>query len=128
MIEDTLRTQILADGGISALVSDRYYPGVLPQDPTYPAIVSQKVSDFDEGTLTGVANVVRARVQLTVWASSYVDARAVTDAIRSLVDGAYGTWSGVKIGSVRIENDQDAYSEEAEIYGRRMDVMILYHR
>lgn len=127
MIEDKLREQVLADAGIGGSLSDRYYPMVLPQNPTYPALVSQVVSDVQEGTLAGKSDVVRARIQLTVWADTYVAARSIIKAIRLLMDGTTGTWSGTRIGSVRVENELDAFGEETKIYGRQLDLMILYH-
>lgn len=128
MIEDDLRTEVLADAGISALIGTRYYPGVLPQKPTYPAVVAQVVSNVDEPTLDGVANIVRARVQINAWAETYASARSVVDSVRALLDGTTGTWSGTKVGSVRVENEIDTYGEETSIYGRQIDLMILYHR
>lgn len=128
MIEDALRTKVLSDGTIAGLVGSRYEPGVLPQDPTYPSFVAVKVSDVDEGDLSGTADIVRARIQLTSWDTTYAGARALSELVRVLIDGTTGTWSGIKIGSARIENDADAFSDEPAIFGRRMDIMLLYHR
>jgi hypothetical protein len=61
----------------------RIYPEVLPQDPTYPAIVLDVPSNVSEGCLGGSAGLAHARVRIDCYALARATANALAEIIRT---------------------------------------------
>ena len=71
-----LYDRLTTHGGTSALISTRCYPTLMPQAPTLPAVVYQRIS----GTETyGNTSVRDARYQVSCWATTYAGAHALAD-------------------------------------------------
>lgn len=76
-----LRTRLLADGPLGALVSTRIDWVERPQGKTLPAVTLQCIGDGHEQHLKGFESLRPARVQYDVWADTYADATALKDAL-----------------------------------------------
>lgn len=61
------RTMVLADSGVSTLVSTRMYPQVLPQNPTYPAITYELIDSDPHLDLQGESTLKWARIRVQTW-------------------------------------------------------------
>lgn len=92
-IGSALRTHLLGDTAISALVVARVYPLRLPQKPLMPAIVYMKVTGRRFTHLRGPASLARPRYQLDCWASTHDGAVELGTLVRQRLDGYNGTWS-----------------------------------
>ena len=106
MIEAGIRALLLADTGVSALVADstrdppgrgRVFPLMLPQTPAspLPAITYARVSGIRDTTLSGPVGLVKARLQVDCWASTFDGARGLAGAVRRALDGYRGWVSDV---------------------------------
>lgn len=109
----------LTDGAVGALVSDRVYPMVLPQQPTMPAISYQQISNpvASEGTL----ELRQPRFQFNCFADTAIAARALANALVGQMRG----WSS-KSDSVIHANDEgwiDDYDDDAETYRVIIDIV-----
>ena len=90
---DALRTHLLANEAVAALVSD-VWKMRLPQGTTLPALFFQRVGGEiweHQGAAAGVAS---ARYQLSCCAATYGAARSLADAVREALDGYRGTMGG----------------------------------
>lgn len=76
-----LRTLLLADGPLAALVSTRIDWVERPQGKALPAVTLQCIADAHDQNLKGFEDLQPARVQYDVWADSYSDAAAVKNAL-----------------------------------------------
>lgn len=79
-IGETIFSTLTADSGVTAIVSNRVYPVVIPQKGTLPAITYQRVSGRRENGISGAGELVAVRVQVDCWAESYSSVRALADA------------------------------------------------
>lgn len=79
--QEALRTRLLADGTLSALVSTRIDWVERPQGKALPAVTLQSISDGREQHLKGFEGLQPARVQYDVWGDTYASVRAVVDAL-----------------------------------------------
>lgn len=85
MIEQTLYAVLKNDSAVSALVGTRIYPLVMPQDGLLPAVVYQRVSTVPITSLDGDSGLDAVRMQSSCWATTYLGARILADAVRAAV-------------------------------------------
>lgn len=95
MFEQAIRSRLLADSGVSALVGTRIYVDEAPQvtgktDP-YPYIVMQTVSAEPGHVLAGYDGLTDFRVHLDCYARTSAASRLIVSAIRNCFDGYRGT-------------------------------------
>jgi len=139
VIDDAIRTRLLAVAGVSDLVGTgsaaRVWPMKLPQHPPpkYPAITYQLVSgapDYDLDSASGLAHV---RIQIDCWGrdataatGGYRKARALAEAVRAALSGYSGTVSSVVIQQVTLLNRRVLHEDEAELYRESLDFEVWY--
>lgn len=122
MIEESLRTKILADSDVTDDIGQRLYILKLPQNPTYPTVTYFKVSNARHHDL----DVAMPRYQIDVWAESYITARQVADNIRKALQRESGNWSGISVIQAVYEGETDLYEEDTELYHIAQDFKIIY--
>lgn len=86
----TLRDRVLMIGAVTALASTRVYASHLPQSPTFPAVLLERVDEVQHSQLRGGSTLRMTRVQVTSIATN----RAQAVALDAAVDGD-GAGSGV---------------------------------
>lgn len=125
-IEAALFTLLTTTPSIAAKVADRVYPKQLPQDPTTPAIVYHRISGPREHSHDGSSGLAHPRFQLDMYAGSYLEAKALADAVRVAIDGYKGTVEGVEIQAIFLENDDDGHDDELKVYWFQADYIIWH--
>lgn len=125
-IEEDLRTFLVADPAITALVVGRIYPLKLPQDPTLPAIAYMRVSGFRGRVQDGPAGYARPTFQIDCWADSYLEAKNVADAVRQRLQAYKGTMGTTEVQSVRFLGDRDDFERDVENFRILMDFEIWH--
>ena len=126
VIEEALIAYLLTQSGLTALISNRAYPLKLPQNPTLPAIVYQKI---DAPRLQGFSADygVMTRIQITSWALTYTGASAVQEQIRAAVQNCMNqTMSGILVKNIEFDEGPDSYEDDTERYGKIVD-LIIWH-
>jgi hypothetical protein len=81
VIEEAIRTLLLADATVAGLVATRVYSGVMPQRATFPLVTLQKIDKLSDLTMDGVRGRNRVRLQVDCWADSHDGLRALADAV-----------------------------------------------
>ncbi len=121
MIEQTLRSYLLAQPAIAALIGERVYPLVLPQGAALPAITYQRISSVRESSHEGPSGLAHPRFQLNCWSGTYAGARAMADAVRPSVNATRSLGQ-----ATFLVDDHDDYDPETGLYRVILDV-ILWH-
>jgi hypothetical protein len=119
-LEDVLETYLRAASAVSALVSGRIYPQVLPSSPIYPALTYTRISGPADKTLAGANGRVVARIQLDCWAVRYAEAKSLAAAVKGAMNALEGTSipdddsppDTLKVGAVTRDNEQDVYEPD----------------
>jgi len=101
-----------AVAAVTNLVSSRIYPVILPQTPTYPAIVYEVVTTVRGQSHGGPHNLVQPRVQIDIFAETYEAAWDIEAAVRGALDGFSGALSGKKVWNVFHEDSNDLYAQD----------------
>lgn len=131
MIETAIRQILLTDPVIAGLVGSRVYTGVMPQDPTLPAITLMKVDKLSDVILDGTVGPNTLRVQVDCWArdgsgtAGADNVRALAAAVngsddqgqRGALHGYCGTVAGeaIRLLELLVERSTD-YEPETQLY------------
>lgn len=126
-VEEWLVAHLKADAGVSALVSSRIYPLLLPEGAALPAISYQTVGDVLHYSHSGNSKLRRARVQITCHADTYAGAKSLAGAVKTSLAGYRGSGGGLDVHGALVTNIYDGYGGPlAERPVQRLDVMIWY--
>ena len=127
-IEDGLRTHLLDDAPVAALVVARIYPLKLPQNPTYPALTYEIVSDIPYRGLAGDADLEVIRVRIHAWAETFAGAIDLATKVRTATADFSGTMGSpaIKVTSAKFETWNDLYEDVPEVYRRISDFFITH--
>jgi len=125
-IETGLRTHLLADGPVAALIGTRMYPLILPQNPTYPCLTYEIVSDIPHRALAGDSDRERVRVRIHCWASTYTGAIDLATKVRTSVADHSGLMGTTAVSSVKFETWNDTFDDAPEVYRRIADFFIAH--
>ena len=117
-IEQGLVAHLLADGPVAAIIGTAVHPGKIPQGAPLPAIVYSRSSSIRENTLAGPSDLVKVRMRLDCWHTTYADAKALADAVRIALNGV-GLSSPRLLGAepvqmVTLDTDGDVPSFEGD--------------
>jgi hypothetical protein len=113
---------------VSAIVGNRIYPLLTPEEGTYPALSYFRVDGPREHDLTGPAGLARPRIQVDAWANDYPTAKALITAVIAALDGYSGTVAGVLIVGITIAppGDHDLYEERTKSFHRAADFEVMH--
>lgn len=134
---EALKNLVNSYAGVTALIGAlptmRYYPVRLPQSPQppiYPAITYQRIDDVLEYAHDGYVGLINARVQFTIWSTTYATGEAVEAALRAQpptgLNGFSGVVSGVEFDRVFLVGGITDFEPVTQIHQRTMDLLIGY--
>jgi len=120
MIDEALRSLLIADGTVNGLVGSRIYPLIAPRTATLPLVIFQRISAVRDAshTSTSGAGLVEATYQFAGLAPTYSAAKTLTEAVRDALDQYRGTSEGVSIDAIHAESDFDGYNEPPDVAER----------
>jgi hypothetical protein len=123
-IEAALYTTLTSHVGLSALLSTRAYPDLLPDNPTMPALTFQMISNVREERHRGQTGDASPRFQITVWADTRASRAAVAEQVRLAVMAMDGSVVGVEIKGVENAGETRTYEPDTKRYGTMLDFFI----
>lgn len=91
----------------------RVYPLILPQNPTYPVVVYQRISSFDTQTLDGTQSIDIGRFQIKVYATSYKSAIDTGELVKTALSG-----KALKL------MEMDDYESDTKLFSLQLDYQI----
>lgn len=126
MIDEDLRTFILADGTLSGLLGSAtaMYPLRLPQGAAKPCLVytvNDGIANLQSGS---VSPIRRYQVILKVYSEDYGDGRAIVERVRTILDGLYTAWTSLDVVAAHVTNVASDYGETHEHYSWVIDTTI----
>ena len=117
-IEEALVQLLREDADVSAIVGARIYPQIAPQNSPFPRIVYQRVTTTHIEHMQGSSGLARALIQVDSYSPNYDEAKALSEAIRLLLQPVrsatvvIGDGTDAKnyfIGGIHLTNTQDLY-------------------
>ena len=126
MIDQSLRTIILNDSSISALIATNgVYPQRLPQDVTKPCIAYRVMDGFSDITASSTSALRRYTVDMTVFAETYGAMRELTDAVVNKFNGLSVVQGDDHIEASRVHNVVNDFEETLQLYSATIDITLL---
>lgn len=131
MIERALSQLLQANATVAGYVGTRVYPIRVPQDGQYPCVVYTRVDTPRLSHLRGSSRLAHPRVQLDCLATVYEDAKALGDAVRSLLDAYRGTASGKVIQGCHLVDEEESdqkplNADDLPLFRCRLDFEVWY--
>ena len=88
-VESTLYSTLSGAAGVTALVSTRIYPDVVPQEATLPCVAFARLDTAYENTIHSAAPILEtATMEISCMATTRVGADALCDAVLAAVGAA----------------------------------------
>lgn len=124
--ETVIKTRLGAFAGVTALVSDRVYPGALPQDAVLPAIVFKRISSRDlKGAHSnpGISYVTLQVICVGAKEAPQDDVLALAEQVRQALDRYGNVYNGLVVGGVLLFDIQRGSS--AADYDEALDAHVI---
>lgn len=125
-IRTGLRTFLLADAAIAALVGTRIYPVKLPQGVSGTSLILNEISGQGDHHMQGASGLVTVRMQIGAWATTADGAHALFLAVKEAIDGYRGLMGDVTVQGVFIDSWRDIDDTVANLRGKVADYFIHY--
>lgn len=130
IIEAAIRTELINNADILALIDTRLEYGILPQDEAGPYVVITKISAPRDHTHDGASGLVNARIQFSIFAATYLLLKQIAAAIQSVLQGYKGTMGGaggVPVNGCFYDNEVDlGFEPQTNLYQLAVDYKIWY--
>lgn len=124
MIEQGLVTYLLLDAGLIAIIGNRLHDDVLPQSPTVPALVWQRISTPREYSHSGSSHLAMPRFQFSCWATTRLGAINLANALKGALDAYSGAMGSETVYAAYLENELGSYDGETGLRREILDYRI----
>ena len=126
ILEEALTRELMDDSTFSGLATAFYDEA--NQDVSGDYVTTQKISGVRDHTHQGASGLVRARIQFSIFSSTYIAGKTIAASIASVLDGYSGTMqSSVTVGSCLYEDETDqGYQTNEDLHHLTVDYMIWY--
>jgi hypothetical protein len=113
--------------GLTQLVGTRIDSDVMPDSPTYPSVTFQRLSGSSERGAISDPPLKTAVFQVSAWAKTRKDARAVSAQIRLALDRQRQvTVNGVLVNDCFYQGDIDLFDFDTRTYFTHTTFKIFY--
>jgi hypothetical protein len=107
-MEEALRSLIVANSGVTALVSTRVYWGLVPQAvQTQSWVRMNRITGNRDNHMQGPSGLVSSAVQVDCVSNTYSGAKLTARAIVAVVNGYRGTSGSMAIQGIFIRDERD---------------------
>ena len=113
-MESVVKTRLDTHSGLGALISDRIYGLVLPQNPTYPAVTYQRIDTDPMEGMTQDHGITDVLFQVDVWAATYPSAKSVSAQVRTCMKRHTDAATDPVWLDTFLENELDDYEPNLE--------------
>lgn len=113
-----LYSSLHADASLTALVGARLYPNEAPPDVAVPFVIYYEFATPREQLMSNAVGVSKPRIQYSVYADTYTDALAVTDALRAAVTALPYP--------IVLEDERGSQDVTTGLHRRDLDVRIVH--
>ncbi len=122
-LESEIYSRLSSTGALTAIVSNRIYPSVIPQNALYPAVAYQRISSQRESVMGTDTGDLMARVQFSLHGASFTG--HIVPGVAAL-RAALQRYSGGSIQDCYIDGEIHDYDDELGLHRAVVDFLIWY--
>jgi len=112
-VQVAVRAYLLTKTAITDIVGQRIYTDKLPQKATLPAVTMRIQSERHIHALTGLVGLVDTRLQFECYSASRIATNNLcNEIIFSGIDAIKGTYSGLDIRGVMVEDGRRSFEDD----------------
>ncbi|MBA2627184.1 MAG: DUF3168 domain-containing protein [Gemmatimonadales bacterium] len=128
MLGGIIRTLLLTDPTVGALLKGGVHPLILPQGTTaFPAITYQRIATVRVRSQEGPSGLARPRVQVDCWAKKFDQSAELGAAVRHRLDGYRGPVPGSEdVQSIELVTDREEYDPQALLHRHSADYYVWH--
>jgi len=126
-IEADMVTYILTLTSITDIIGARIYYQKLPEVPTLPAIVYNRISSPRSRTHDGDSNLSKPRIQYSCWGETPENVMSLADAFEDEFKSFSGTAGSSTVYATIVENRLSLIDEESKFYHIPIDLMVQHN-
>ena len=132
-IEEALRSLIIGNSTINAILSNRVYPLRSPENPTFPFVLYVRTDTEHDTTFTTVKGLTYIYFELSILTKKltasntggYTQGKDLAKLISGLLNGYSGTVLGIDIQAILLKNESQTYDSELETYEVNQDYLVI---
>lgn len=107
--EAVLRSALVANSAVSALIGTKVYPVIAPASATLPFVTWRRVAVRRQQTLAAPMGMPVTSIEYSIFGSTYEQARDVADAMRAVLDGYGGSANNTEVKQTSLEQESDDF-------------------
>lgn len=130
---ENIRTVIVANAGINAVVAGRVHQSVVPESLTMPRIWYTRAASFEDVDFDGIGGLVDESWDIECHALSLDEAQDLSALVKPLFNGKRGTFGTDTIGGSFVEDHDDDYlpkgigeDDDSHIHVAAISLQILH--
>jgi len=105
--ESVLWNALISDAAVTSIIGHRVYPHLAPASVDMPFVTWPRTGNNREQTFAGPMGVPKVTVEFLLFASSYLTARKLADAVRGVLDGYTGSFDNTTVRQASLESEND---------------------
>ena len=128
MLETDLVSYLSGQSSITSLVGTNIQPLPAPENlAEYPCITFQVASYLPGYSTTGMTGWAQKRIVYNCWATAYLQAHTILEALRTVLTGYQGTLpNGTKVFFIECANGEDYFESESRLYRATLHTLVQY--
>ena len=116
--EEAFYKLITDDAAVTALISGAMFPNYAPQSTDLPYLIYRRITSEHFHQMETASGLLDCSIQLDIYGSTYVNAKAIAEAVREAIDGYHGIVSGggkqIKVHKLMMTNESDGFERGPE--------------
>jgi hypothetical protein len=129
MIGKVIYGRLSAEPTVIAIVGQKIYPDLTPQDVQYPFCVYTITNSIPVDYKDGQSNLEEINIQIDCYTQSYDLTQELANAVRNNLDRFSGSVNGVNVQTIKyISSDSQVYNPILNVYWMSVDFMARMKR
>ena len=129
MIGKVIYGRLSTESTVVAIVGQKIYPDLTPQDVQYPFCVYTIVNSTPVDYKDGQSNLEEVQFQIDCYTQSYDTTQELANNIRNSLDRFVGTVNGISVQTIKyMSSDSQVYNPTLNVYWMSIDFMARMKR
>jgi Protein of unknown function (DUF3168) len=123
-IEEGIYALLRADADVTAVVGERIYPVILPQNGPLPAATYRRAGRAPRDRTLDDEGFTSVVLELTTWHGDYATAKRAGDVMAHVLDGYSGPLDDHTACDIMLYTDEDVYDAQLLVFGLQQSYTI----